>query len=181
MKATKLHCGNCLRYYAQEPSLTDVIQRIAGMCERDYFKQQCTSLSELCYVIISSFMEASRELPSLAPVQLLKLVEAFAFTCSGDFVVYVPEEGRCFEAVSLKTGATLSCVSGFSPLFHIPTQQVGFVFGSGSEESIVLLSDFPISSSLGKYLKIPQLSSIGAPSGVTFTCLLYTSPSPRDA
>ena len=169
MKATKLHCGNCLRYYAQEPSLTDVIQRIAGMCERDYFKQQRTSLSELCYVIISSFMEASRELPSLAPVQLLKLVEAFAFTCSGDFVVYVPEEGRCFEAVSLKTGATLSCVSGFSPLFHIPTQQAGFIFGSGSEESIVLLSDFPISSSLGKYLKIPQLSSIGAPSGVTFT------------
>ena len=66
---------------------------------------------------------------------------------------------------------SLSCVSGFSPLFHIPTQQAGFVFGSGSEESIVLLSDFLISPSLREYLKIPRLSSIGAPSGLTFTLL----------
>ena len=225
-KDAKSLCRDCLRYYAQEPSLTDVIEWIAGMYKWDCFLQQCISFSDLFYVIISSFMKASRELP-LAPAELLDLtfdnrvqsspngkliavlaprfpkhvhgrhqkgilqvlmnrtetgetkfrvpvhiiehVLSFAFTLSSDFVVYVPEGGKCFQALSLQTGATLSCVSGFSPLFHIPTQQVGFVFSAGSDESIVLLSDFPISSSLGKYLKIPQLSSFGAPSGVTFT------------
>ena len=87
------------------------------------------------------------------PVHVIENVDAFGFTCSSDFVVYVQKEGQCFEALSLQTGATLSCVSGFSPLFHKPTQQAGFVFSAGSGESIVFLSDFPLSSSLGMYLK----------------------------
>ena len=103
------------------------------------------------------------------PVHVIKHVAKFGFTCSSDFVVYVQEEGRCFKALSLQTGATLSCVSGFSPLFHIPTQQAGFVFSAGSNESIVLLSDFPLSS-LANYLKIPPFwSSNGSPSEVTLT------------
>ncbi|XP_015780920.1 PREDICTED: uncharacterized protein LOC107358863 isoform X2 [Acropora digitifera] len=104
------------------------------------------------------------------PVHVIENVDAFGFTCSSDFVVYVQEEGRCFEALSLQTGATLSCVSGFSPLFHIPTQQAGFVFSSGSDESIVFLSDFPLSSSVGRYLKMTRFWSFdGALSDVTFT------------
>ena len=104
------------------------------------------------------------------PVHVIENVGAFGFTCSSDFVVYVQEEGRCFEALSLQTGATLSCVSGFSPLFHIPTQQAGFVFSAGSDESIVFLSDFPLSSSVGMYLKMARFWSFnGALSEVTFT------------
>ena len=238
IKDIKLLCGDCLRYYVQEPSLNAVIQRIAGMYQWDYLLSIARGRLQsdlLFYVIISSLMKASRELRSFAPIELracifnnvvqsspdgkliavidtspkgilerrkghaddwhgtgtikvfmnitetgetelltdpvyaIKHIEAFAFTCSSDFVVYVQEGGRCFQALSLQTGAILSCVSRFSPVFYIPTQQAGFVFSAGSEESIVLFSDFPVSSSLGKYLKIPQLSSNGSPSGVTFT------------
>ena len=229
IKDMKLLCRDCLRCYVQEPSLTAVIQRIAGMDQWDYFLERCILRgrlkSDCLFVfILSSLMKASRELASSAPkelhdyafdnivqlsrngkliacafrdsslsehihavrtiqvfqnitetelltdpVHIIRSVVAFAFTCNSKFIVYVESEGRCFQALSLQTGATLSCVSGFSPLFHAPTQQAGFVFSACSEKSIVLFSDFPVSSSLGKYLKIPQLSSNGSPSGVTFT------------
>ncbi|XP_044169795.1 uncharacterized protein LOC114949750 [Acropora millepora] len=104
------------------------------------------------------------------PVRVTKQVDAFSFTCSSDFVVYVQKEGRCFKALSLQTGSILSCDSGFSPVFHIiQSPQVGFVFYAGSEKSIVSLSDFLVSSELRRYLVLPVVTSTGSPSGITFT------------
>ena len=99
------------------------------------------------------------------PVHVIKNADAFGFTCSSDFVVYVQKEGRRFEALSLQTGATLSCVSGLSPLFHEPTQQAVFVFRARSDERIVFLSDFPLSS----LKRVRFWSSSVSPSEVTFT------------
>ena len=104
------------------------------------------------------------------PVYVIEHVEAFAFTCNSDFVVYVQKESRCFQALSLQTGSILSCDSGFSPTFHImQSEQVGFVFCAGSEKSIVPLSDFLVSSALRTYLLLPVVTSTGSPSGITFT------------
>ncbi|XP_044169801.1 LOW QUALITY PROTEIN: uncharacterized protein LOC122947288 [Acropora millepora] len=113
------------------------------------------------------------------PVYVITHVEAFAFTCNSDFVVYVQKEGQCFQALSLQTGSILSCDSGFSPVFHIQSQQVGFVFRAGSEKSFVPISDFLVSSALGKYLVLPVVTSTGWPSGITFTLggnISYLSP-----
>ena len=97
-------------------------------------------------------------------------VEAFAFTCNSDFVVYVQKEGRCFQALSLQTGSILSCDSGFIPVFHtIQSPQVGFDFCTGSEKSIVPLCDFLVSSALRKYLVLPMNTFTGSSSGITFT------------
>ncbi|XP_074616184.1 uncharacterized protein LOC141875721 isoform X2 [Acropora palmata] len=104
------------------------------------------------------------------PVHVIEHVEAFAFTCSSDFVVYVQKEGRCFQALSLQTGSILSCESGFTPVFDIKqSAQIGFVFSARREESIVSLSDFLVSPALRKYLVLPVLTSTGLPSGITFT------------
>ena len=104
------------------------------------------------------------------PVHVIKDVEAFAFTCNSDFFVYVQKESRCFQALSLQTGSILSCDSGFSPGFYIiQSEQVGFHFFAGSEESIVPLSDVLVSSALRKYLVLPVVPSIGSSSGITFT------------
>ena len=104
------------------------------------------------------------------PVHVIEHVEAFAFTCSSDFVVYVQKEGRCFQALSLQTGSILSCDSGFTPVFDIKqSAQIGFVFSARREESIVSLSDFLVSPALRKYLVLPVLTSTGSPSGITFT------------
>ncbi|XP_074616738.1 uncharacterized protein LOC141876151 isoform X2 [Acropora palmata] len=104
------------------------------------------------------------------PVHVIEHVEAFAFTCSSDFVVYVQKEGRCFQALSLQTGSILSCDSGFTPVFDIKqSAQIGFVFSARREKSIVSLSDFLVSPALRKYLVLPVLTSTGSPSGITFT------------
>ena len=102
------------------------------------------------------------------PVYVVEEVTNFAFTSSSDFVVFVQRGVPCFQALSLQTGAILSCVSGFSPVFHIPSQQVGFVFCAGSEKSIFPLVDF-LGLSLKGYLVLPTVSSTGSPSGITFT------------
>ena len=218
-------CEDCSRYYEQEPSLTSLIQRIAGMHPYEYFS--CRKLlsgpfnSEflaLCVSILSS-MKASREFPSSLPpllrdcvvpspnrklivvrdppfpkregntlkvfmnltetdetvsfpdpVHVIKDVEASAFTCNSDCVVYVQIEGRCFQALSLQTGSFLSCDSGFNPVFDIKqSAQIGFVFCAGSEKIIVSLNDFLVSSALRKYLVLPVVTSTGSPSGITFT------------
>ena len=205
-----IDCRDCHKYYAQEPSLTAVIQRIAGtfrwfcFLERWIFYGPLEFDFFLC-VIVLSLMNASRELPSSEqvvlrnsalndivqsspngkliacavrdpvtdpvtdPVNVIKRVEAFAFTCKSDFVVYVQNGVRCFQALSLQTGSILSCDSGFRPVFHIQSRQACFVFSAGSEESIILLDDFPVSSSLMKYLEMPKFASKCSPSGVTFT------------
>ena len=216
----KRNCEDCCRYYEQEPSLTALIQRVAGMHPYYYF--DCWKLlsgpfnSEflaLCVSILSS-MKASQEFPfSLPlglrhfvvpspngklfavrelegntikvfmnltetgeavlfpdPVHVIKHVEAFAFTCNSDFVVYIQEEGECFQALSLQTGSILSCDSGFSPSFLIvPSEQVGFVFCAGSEKSFVPLSEFLVSWALSDYLVLPVVTSTWSPSGITFT------------
>ena len=113
------------------------------------------------------------------PVYVITHVKALAFTCNSDFVVYVQKEGQCFQALSLQTGSILSCDSGFSPVFHIQSQQVGFVFCAGSEKSFVPISDFLVSSALRKYLVLPVVTSTGSPSGITFTLggnISYLSP-----
>ena len=102
------------------------------------------------------------------PVYVVEQVTKFAFTSSSDFVVFVQEEVPCFQALSLQTGAILSCVSGFSPVFHIPSQQVGFVFCAGREKSIFPLGDF-LGLSLKEYLVLPTVTSTRSPSGITFT------------
>ena len=73
-------------------------------------------------------------------VHVIKDVKAFAFTCSSDFVIYVQKEGRCFKALSLQTGATLSCVSGFSPMFSIPNLQAGLLL----VPEVRKVSSFPV-------------------------------------
>ncbi|KAK2550510.1 hypothetical protein P5673_028880 [Acropora cervicornis] len=104
------------------------------------------------------------------PVHVIEHVEAFVFTCSSDFVVYVQKEGRCFQALSVQTGSILSCDSGFTPVFdNKQSAQIGFVFSARREESIVSLSDFLVSPALRKYLVLPVLTSTGSPSGITFT------------
>ncbi|XP_044173494.1 uncharacterized protein LOC114977220 [Acropora millepora] len=221
----KRMCEDCCRYYEQEPSLTALIQRIAGM--RPYYYFDCRELlsgpfnSEfmaLCVSILSS-MKASRDFPSTLPpelrnyvvpspngkliafrdpfflaleghtikvfmkltetgetvsfpdpVHVIKHVEAFAFTCDSDFVVYVQKKGRCFQVLSLQTGSILSCDSGFSPSFLImPSERFGFVFCAGSERSIVAVSDFLVSAALREYLVLPVVTSAWSPSGITFT------------
>ena len=216
----KRMCEDCCRYYEQEPSLTALIQRIAGMHPYYYFDWWellsgpfKSEFLALCVSILSS-MTTSREFPVLRdcvvpssngkliavrdtpsperegntikvfmnlketgetvsfpdPVHVIKDVEASAFTCNRDFVVYVQKEGLCFQALSLQTGSILSCDSGFSPVFDIKqSPQVGFVFRAGSEETIVSLSDFLVSSALRKYLVLPGVTSTGSPSGITFT------------
>ena len=218
-------CEDCCRYYEQEPSLTALIQRIAGMYPFDYFQWESllsgpfnSEFLALCAILLSS-MKASWEFLSSTPAELrdcvspspngkmiavrdppfpepegntikvfmnltetgetelftdpvhvIKHVEAFAFTCDSDFVVYVQKEGRCFQALCLQTGSILSCDSGFIPVFHtIQSEQVGFVFCAGSEKSIVSLSDFLVSSALRKYLVLPVVTSTGLPSGIMFT------------
>ena len=102
------------------------------------------------------------------PVYVVEQVAKFAFTSSSDFVVFVQRAVPRFQALSLKTGAILSCVSGFSPLVLIPSQQVGFVFCAGSEKSIFPLSDFLVLS-VKEYLVLPTVTSTGSPSGIMFT------------
>ena len=218
----KRKCEDCCRYYEQEPSLTALIQRIAGMHPFDYFEYK-DLLSGLFgsefLTLCASILKASREFPSSLPLELrdcvvpspngkliavrdprspererhtikvfmnltetdetvsfsdpvhvIKHVEAFAFTCNSDFIVYVQIEGRCFQALSLQTGSILSCESGFMPLFHIiPSERVEFVFCAGSEKSIVPFSDFLVSSALRKYLALQMVTSTCSPSGITFT------------
>ena len=223
----KRTCEDCCRYYEQEPSLTALIQRIAGMHLFDYF--HCfedlllgpfnSEFLALCVTILRSMKASAREFPSSLspllrdyvvpspngklivvrdpsfpereghtikvfmnltetdetvsfpdPVHVIKDVEASAFTCNSDFVVFVQKEGRCFQALSLQTGAILSCDSGFSPSFLImPSERFGFVFCAGSEKSIVPLSDFLASSALREYLVLPVVTSAWSPSGITFT------------
>ncbi|XP_067055135.1 uncharacterized protein [Acropora muricata] len=220
-----IDCEDCRRYYKQEPSLTALIQRIAGMHPFDYFRDFEVLLlgpfnSEfltLCVTILRSMK--AQEFPSSLPLKLrdyvilspngkliavrdprspgggghtikvfmnltetgetvsfpdpvhvIKDVEASAFTCNRDFVVYVQKEGRCFQALALQTCSILSCDSGFSPVFDIKqSPQVGFVFRAGSEETNVSLSDFLVSSALRKYLVLPGVTFTGSPSGITFT------------
>ena len=218
-------CQDCCRYYEQEPSLTALIQRIAGMHPYYYFDSRKllsgpfnSEFLVLCVSILGS-LEGSRKSPSSLPLGLrdcvflspngklivvrnprfskrekntikvfMKLtetdetvsfpdpvhvindVEAFAFTCDSDFVVYVQKEGRCFQALSLQTGSILSCDSGFILVFDIKqSPQVGFAFRAGSEEAIVSLSDFLVSSVLRKFWVLRGITSTGSPSGITFT------------
>ena len=219
------NCKDCFRYYQQNPTLTALIQRIAGKYNWVFFLEHSRRFGHLNFdflalgVIILCLMRASREFPSYTPVWLregvvqspngkliafrdplfldregntikvfmnttetgetgsstdpvhvIKHVEAFAFTCNSDFVVYVQKEGRCFQALSLQTGSILSCDLGFSPLFHIlQSPQVGFVFCAESEKSILSLSDFLVSSALRRYLVLPVVTSTGSASGITFT------------
>ena len=102
------------------------------------------------------------------PVHVIKHVEAFAFTCSSDFV-YVQKRRSLFSGALSSDWCDSVMYLRIQPFVSRTYSTSWFVFSAGSEESIVLLSDFPVSSSLGEYLKIPQLSSNGSPSGVTFT------------
>ena len=153
--------------------------------DKEILQEICTALEENIHVLVECphllpsclqcTSEATQKKFAVDTLMTCKSVHRFSYvaptvSCENSyFVVYVQRGGRGFQALSLQTGAILSCVSGFNRVFHIRTQQSGIVFSAGSEESIVLLSDFPVSSSLGKYLKIPQLSSNWSPSGVTFT------------
>ncbi|XP_067052277.1 uncharacterized protein [Acropora muricata] len=120
--------------------------------------------------VFMNLTETSETVSFADPVHVIKDVNAFAFTCNSDFVVFVQKEGRCFQALSLQTGSILSCDSGFSPVFHIiQSPQVGFVFCAGSEKCFVSLSYFLVSSALRKYLELPVVTSTGSPSGITFT------------
>ena len=81
-----LNCASCC-FYKQEPSLTALIQRIGEMdlwhillCRYRCFGPLNSDVLALC-VNIQSLMKASRELPSAAPVNLLRsvneIVESF--------------------------------------------------------------------------------------------------------
>ncbi|XP_015752392.1 PREDICTED: uncharacterized protein LOC107332184 isoform X2 [Acropora digitifera] len=69
-------CEDCCRYYEQEPSLTALIQRIAGMHPYNYFESKDllsgpfkSEFLALCVSILNS-MKASREFPSSPPLGL---------------------------------------------------------------------------------------------------------------
>ena len=69
----KRKCEDCCRYYEQEPSLTALIQRIAGMHPFDYF--QCEYLLSSPFysqflTLCVSILKASREFPSSLPLKL---------------------------------------------------------------------------------------------------------------
>ena len=69
----KRKCEDCCNYYEQEPSLTTLIQRIAGMHRYDYFEcvdlLSCPFYSEFLTLCVS-ILKASRELPSSLPLEL---------------------------------------------------------------------------------------------------------------
>ena len=79
--------------------------------------------------VFINLTETSEAVSFPDPDHVIKHVEAFAFTCKNDFVIYVQKEGRCFQALALQSGSILSCVSGFSPLFHIkPSERCELFF-----------------------------------------------------
>ena len=70
----KRECEDCCRYYEQEPSLTALIQRIAGMHPFDYFHDFNDLLSgpfnSEFLTLCVSILKASREFPSSLPLEL---------------------------------------------------------------------------------------------------------------
>ena len=97
------------------------------------------------------------------PVYVIRKVKNFAFSYSGNIFVFV-SEGKSLNVWSLQTGTILSSVSGFTPLYYTPGQQVGYVFSAKHEEKIIPVSDFPISLLTDFSLPLDK-----APIGVTCT------------
>ncbi|XP_044169774.1 uncharacterized protein LOC114948825 isoform X2 [Acropora millepora] len=69
----KRKCEDCCRYYEQEPSLTALIRRIAGMHPFDYFESEdlLSGLFDSEFLTLCvSILKASREFPSSLPLKL---------------------------------------------------------------------------------------------------------------